>query len=106
MKKFMLCVAATFLLLSFAPVSLSATTLPETASSGLAKVLNPTPSEVLMSRLAEIKSVDKSNLSVSERKALRKETRGIKRDLKHISGGVYVSATAIILIAILLIVLL
>lgn len=106
MKKFMLCVAASFCLLSVLPVSLNATTLPETVSAGLTRVLTPTTSEVLMSRLAEIKAVDKSSLSASEKKALRKETQGIKHELKRINGGVYVSATAIILIAILLIILL
>jgi len=37
---------------------------------------------------------------------LRKETRSIKRELKQLSGGVYVSVGALILIAVLLIILL
>ena len=57
----------------------------------------------LTARLQEIKVTDKSNMTASEKRELRKETRSIK---KKLSGGVYVSAGALILIAVLLILLL
>lgn len=57
-------------------------------------------------RLEEIKGLDKSTLSKHEKKALRREVREIKKELAAISGGVYLSIGAIILIALLLILLL
>ncbi len=58
--------------------------------------------EALTQRLEEIRKMDKSKLTAKERKALRKETRQIK---KAISGGVYISAGLLIVILVLLIVL-
>jgi len=57
----------------------------------------------LMERLREIKDLDKSGLSGSEKKDLRKEVRGIRKEMKKISGGVYLSVGAIIIIILLLI---
>jgi hypothetical protein len=57
-------------------------------------------------RLNEIKAMDKSKLKASEKKMLRKEVKAINKDIREIGGGVYVSAGAIILILILLLVLL
>jgi hypothetical protein len=56
-------------------------------------------------RLQEIKALDKSELSRDERKELRKEVRDIRKSMADISGGVYVSAGALIIILILLIIL-
>ena len=61
--------------------------------------------KALLLRLDEIKAMDKDNLKASEKKELRKEVRSIKRELKDISGGVYISAGALIVILILLILL-
>jgi hypothetical protein len=71
----------------------------------------PTPEEkaeakVLISRLNEINSLDKSKLNSSEKKNLRKEVKSIKSRLKDISGGIYISGAALVVIIILLIVLL
>ena len=60
----------------------------------------------LAAKLAELKSTDKSTLGFTERKHLRIEVRTIKQHLKDISGGVYISVGAIILIIVLLIILL
>lgn len=62
--------------------------------------------EVLMQRLEQIKSLDKDKLSKEQKKELRKETKSIKKELKALSGGVYLSAGAIIVIVLLLILLL
>ncbi len=59
----------------------------------------------LNNRLEEIKAMDKTVLSRTEKKALRREVRAIKKELAA-SGGVYLSVGAIILIALLLILLL
>ena len=47
-----------------------------------------------------------SKLKSTEKKDLRKEVRSIKRELKDISGGVYISAGVLIVILIILVVLL
>ena len=62
--------------------------------------------EMLTARLEEIKAMDKSNLTRTERKALRKEVKGIKTELATTKNGVYLSVGAIIIIVLLLILLL
>lgn len=49
--------------------------------------------------------MDKSNLNSSDKRILRKEVRSIKQQLKEMSGGVYISAGALIIILLLLIIL-
>lgn len=60
----------------------------------------------LLQRLDEIKGMTKSELSKAEKKSLRKEVREIKKEMKAISGGVYLSVGAIIIIILLLILIL
>ena len=62
--------------------------------------------ESLMNRLNEIKDMDKSDLSRSEKRELRKEVKAIKADLKSSNNGIYLSVGAIIIIILLLILIL
>lgn len=92
-------------LLTFMPISLNAVAefkAPFSAS----KTAESTQANALIARLDNIKAIDKSNMSGFEKKQLRKETRSIKKSLKAISGGVYLSTGAIIIIILLLILLL
>ncbi|WP_256012571.1 hypothetical protein [Desertivirga xinjiangensis] len=58
-------------------------------------------------RVLEIKNMDKSDLSRSERKALKKELRDMNQQARAITGGgVYLSVGAIIIIILLLILIL
>lgn len=63
-------------------------------------------------RLEEIKAMDKSTLTATEKRALRKEVKNMKRAQSPPSppdgggGGVYLSVGAIIIIILLLIILL
>lgn len=108
MKKIVFCLAATFLSLTFLPVQLNAannvdpyelvTTKPEENKEA-------EEAKTLEIRLNEIKELDKSVLSSSEKKTLRKEVKSINNKLREIGGGVYISAGALILVLILLIVL-
>lgn len=66
----------------------------------------PAEVKVLLSRLDEIKVMDKSELNSSEKKVLRKEVKTIKSTLKATGNGVYLSVGAIIIIILLLILLL
>ena len=61
---------------------------------------------VLTQRLEEIKSMDRSDMTRTEKRALRKEVKSIKKELATSGGGVYLSVGAIILIVVLLIILL
>ena len=65
----------------------------------------PAEVKVMLNRLDEIKKMDKSSLKSAEKKALRKEVRAIKSNLKASGNGVYLSVGAIIIIILLLILL-
>lgn len=62
--------------------------------------------EILESRLIEINAMDKSNLTRSEKKELKKEVNAIQKEMKTLGNGIYISAGAAIIIIILLIILL
>jgi hypothetical protein len=57
-------------------------------------------------RIEEIKTMDKSTMSRSERKALKEEVRQIRDEAKALSGGVYLSVGALLVVILLLILLL
>lgn len=57
-------------------------------------------------RVEEIRAMDKSDLTSSERKELRKELKEMKQQARAMSGGVYLSVGAIIIIILLLILIL
>ncbi len=69
------------------------------------------PSErakALIIRLFEIKNMDKTSLTISDKKALRKELRAMKKEMNASSGldsKVYISIGAIIIIILLIILL-
>jgi hypothetical protein len=56
------------------------------------------------SRLIEIRNMDKTNLTTTEKKDLRKEVKNLRREAHR--GGIYLSVGAIIIIILLLILLL
>lgn len=66
----------------------------------------PAEVQVMLDRLEEIKEMDKSELSRTEKRELRKEVRSIKKELRSTGNGVYLSVGAIIIIVLLLILLL
>lgn len=70
------------------------------------KTNNDAHAQQLITRLKEIRDMDKSNLTSSERKALRKEVKEMKKEVKRDSRGIYLSVGAIIIIILLLILLL
>jgi len=90
--------------LSFLPLITNAANKPQ---SSAVDYTDSTTVSVLMNRIDEIRSMDKSTLSQSEKKNLNKEARSIKKDLKRIeNGGIYLSVGAIIIIILLLILIL
>lgn len=107
MKKITFAVMVMFLSLSFFPAQASAASTKEATSSVI--VANPAEVakvKVLELRLNEINDMDKSDLKSSEKRELRKEVRSIKQQLHEMGHYVYISAGAVILIVILLIILL
>lgn len=100
MKKLIL-LSATFLLaFTFMPSeSKATTTITKTEQSN-----EPIPSkESLLNRKAEIKQMDKSGMSHSEKQALRKEVNKTNKALHDGYGGVYISVGALLLIILILI---
>lgn len=98
---------AAFLSLTFIPLQantspgdpITTSTAPVPASpADAAKVIS------LESRLKEIDAMDKSELNAASKRALRKEVKSINHELKTLGGGVYLSAGALILIIVLLVV--
>ena len=94
---------AAFMLLNF---------IPTTAKANTVAVVNlptapadSTAATIVMARLTQIMHLDKKALSSTEKKALRSELRTMKSH-KDLSGGVYLSAGAVLLIVILIIILL
>ncbi len=94
--------ASFVMLMAFALPASAGTIVPETLP---AKTENPRAQQLLQ-RLEEIKGMDKSELTKLEKKGLRKEVKEIKKEMKAISGGVYLSVGAIIIIVLLLILIL
>jgi len=60
----------------------------------------------LVTRLSEIQSMDKSNLSAGEKKNLRNELKDMKKAADGLNSRVYLSVGAIIIIILLLILIL
>jgi hypothetical protein len=106
MKKIIFCLMATILSLTFLPLQSNAATTVEPSSLVAPKTSESEEANTLVLRLNEIKVMDKSEMKSSEKRELRKEVKSINHKLREVSGGVYLSVGAIILIVILLIVLL
>lgn len=106
MKKFSICLMLVLLTLAFNPFTSLAN-----GSTDPAPVETTTPpaseeAEVLIARLETIQQMDFSTMTRLEKKSLRKEVRQINKDLKVLSGGVYLSASAIIIILLIAILIL
>jgi len=106
MKKVFLLALTSFVMLSVPTSYINANTDPITTTL---TEIDPVDSEIVIalnSRLSEINGMDKSGLSKSEKKSLKKETREINKELKAIgNGGVYLSVGALLIIVLLVILL-
>jgi hypothetical protein len=67
---------------------------------------NATKIDSLNSRRLEIKNMDKSALTNSQKKVLRQESQAIKKEQVHGGGGIYLSLSAIVIVLLLLVILL
>lgn len=106
MKKIAIYLMMTCLSLTFIPLSSNATNVEPSSTLAITKTEEKAHAEALISRLHEIKAMNRSNMSASEKKSMRKEVRAIKHELEHSNGGIYLSVGAVIIIVLLLIILL
>ncbi len=60
----------------------------------------------VVNRLVEIRNMDKSNLTASEKRELRKEVKQLKKEAPKRRSGLYISVGTIIVIGLLLLLLL
>ena len=116
MKKLTLGLMTAFMLLLLSPGQLKADSetskIPATTSS--TETVKSAETLVLTDRLNEINAIDLTTLTSSEKKELRKEVRTIQSELKASGestyvegrhGGVYISAGAVIIILLLILIL-
>jgi hypothetical protein len=106
MKKFTLSLFTVLLMLAIIPVQAKAGMGIHPVTTDSTKSAESIEANALILRLNEIKSMDRSKLSSTEKKELKKEVKSLKTRLKEVGGGVYLSAGAIIIIILLLILLL
>lgn len=87
-------------------VSLGTFSLAYASESTVNPTTNEIPAEitVMLNRLEEIKDMDKSLLTRMEKKDLRIEVREIKKEVRSSGNGLYISAGAIIIILLILLI--
>ncbi len=62
--------------------------------------------QLVVNRLVEIRNMDKTNLTTSEKRELRKEVKHLKREATKRKSGLYISIGTIVVIGLLLLLLL
>jgi hypothetical protein len=70
-----------------------------------AQITDAQKAEKLIQRLNEINAMDIRTMNPSQKKSLKAEVYSIRQDLNAISGGIYISFAAILIIILLLILL-
>jgi predicted Mrr-cat superfamily restriction endonuclease len=117
MKKLTLVFLTASMLFLFTPGHLKAAKKTNSipATTTMNTTVKSAETEARIARFNEIKAMDNSTLSSSEKKELRAETRSIKKEMKANGeityvegghGGLYVSVGAVIVIVVLLVILL
>lgn len=99
------------LLLLFTAVNAHATRVDtkaiEAKVAGMTEEQKQVRSEEIKARIAEIKAMDKSQLTSEERAALKYEVKSMKKEAKAFGGGgIYISLAGILIIILVLILIL
>lgn len=106
MKKSILGISVAILLMTFIPsVQSHAVTATKPTTTNTISASDAAEAKALFARLDEIKALDKSRLSSSEKKQLRKEVRASRERIKELGGGVYISVGLILIILLLVLLL-
>lgn len=106
MKKLSLGLMAVLLLFAFSPMQLKSATESSSIIEVTYEITSSDAINSLLARLDEIKAMDKSVMSPSEKKELRREVRTIKKELKELGVGGYIITVAASIIIVLLLILL
>lgn len=106
MKKLIVSLVAASMLLTMIPAQANDTNGATTTATTSMKKSESPEVNALVARVNEINAMDKSSLSATEKTALRKELRGIKKEVNRRSGEVVYISGGLILLIILLIILL
>jgi hypothetical protein len=101
MKK-TLCIMSAFMLMALVSPNLRAACETSIVPVTTSTTTNAEEQSAILARVYEIKRMDKSNLSLSEKKELRTELKSLKKRYRD-GGGVYLSVGALIIIILLLI---
>ncbi|HSJ68372.1 MAG TPA: hypothetical protein VK921_11875 [Anditalea sp.] len=104
MKKIAYFLSLVFLMTAFAPAAIASDNIEDKNKTELSEADQERLAEI-EARVEEIKEINLSDLDKEERRALKKELKDMNKEAKQISGGVYISVGAIILILLLLILL-
>lgn len=88
-----------------APTTFGASKSTKASADKIENKLSAEEVSRLTKRVEEIRDMDKSNLTVTEKRELRKELRATKENVRKDGGYIYVSAGTVILIIILVILL-
>jgi predicted PurR-regulated permease PerM len=104
-KKFLRIASLVILIAITLPAS-SSMIVPDAGQTNSAAKTEDPRAQQLLQRLQDIRDMNKSELTKLEKKNLRKEVKGIKKEMKAVTGGVYLSVGAIIIIILLLILIL
>ena len=105
MKKLIVCIMTVAALSTFSPHQSMAAKEAIPTSTPVPNPADAARVNAMVNRLNEIDALDKSKMSSSEKKVLRKEVRVIKREIQRSGGGVYISVGVLLLIIILLLIL-
>lgn len=106
MKKLIFGTMALFMILAISPVKATAVKEDPKVSVTATKTTVSPEATALLVRLDEIKATDLSDMNAVQKKNLRKEERAIKSQLNDMGSGLYISAGALIVILLLVIILL
>jgi predicted nucleic acid-binding Zn ribbon protein len=103
MKKLMVCIATTVMLLTCTPIQAKAENNPIPISATDTEK-ESAELKALIKRVNEINAMDRSTMTRAERKEIRKELHAIKKEVKRHGGGtVYISGGLLVLILVLII---
>ena len=109
-KNLLKIIALSFFIALMMPVRSNAATLSSATTVTTASPSDSaTDSKIaaqIIQRVNEIQAMDRSNLSTDEKKALRKELMGLKKQASGLDSKVYLSVGAIIIIILILILIL
>lgn len=101
-KKFSIIIPFILFIVFAAPVkSMASIKAPIADSAGNARILS-----AIVGRVTEIQNMDKTNLDVTEKKALKKELAAMKHKAEGLDKRIYLSVGAIVLIIILVLLIL